>query len=223
MNYNIIVTRKNIKNLILKIKVDGQILLSVPNKTSNKYIEEFIKSKEEWIEKTFLKIKENPQKKEELKYESGESIKYLGKEYILNIVESSKVAVELSDRHLNIFISKDRDKNQLETVIYKWYLEKAKELFLNLSKKYTNLLGVKLEELKIRKMKSCWGNCRYHKKIITLNLELIKTPIEFVEYVVLHEVAHLVYPNHQKEYWNYVSKYMPNWKERRKIAKNIRI
>ena len=75
--------------------------------------------------------------------------------------------------------------------------------------------------LKVRRMKSKWGVCNVTNNIITLNLELIKFDIKYLEYVIFHELCHLVYPNHSKDFWNLVEKYVPNYKVFRKEMKNI--
>lgn len=72
-------------------------------------------------------------------------------------------------------------------------------------------------EIRIRDMKSRWGSCISTRKIITYNLQLAFQPLPIIEYVVLHELAHIPYPNHQKEFWNFVEKFIPDWRERRKL------
>jgi len=72
-----------------------------------------------------------------------------------------------------------------------------------------------INKVTIRKMKTRWGSCNYHKKSINLNLELIKKPLECVEYVIFHELTHLIYPNHSKDFYNYLLTYMSDWKRRK--------
>ena len=103
-----------------------------------------------------------------------------------------------------------------------WYRKQAKSLFQERLDYNYNLFNEKIPYplLKIRKMKSKWGVCNVTKKTITLNLELIKMQGKYLDYVIIHELSHLVYPNHSKNFWLLVEKYEPNYKKYRKEMKN---
>ena len=169
MKYNVQITKKNIKNIILKVKSDGTVTLSVPKRTPNTFIESFLKSQHEWI----------------------------------------------------LFTNKEINSKNIETLIYNWYKKNALKIFEISLNKYSNLIGEKFSNFKIRKMKRRWGSCRFITKVITLNIELIKKPIECIDYVAFHEIAHLRYPHHQKEFWNFISLYMPDWKVRKERLDKI--
>ena len=94
----------------------------------------------------------------------------------------------------------------------------AYEYIIPIVKKYSILTGLKPQDIVIRKFKSIWGNCS-SKKIIKLNQKLIHYNIKSIEYVCLHEITHLKYMNHQKQFWNYIKKYMPDYKERANLLK----
>ncbi|WP_297598433.1 SprT family zinc-dependent metalloprotease [uncultured Cetobacterium sp.] len=221
MTYNIIITKKKIKNLILKVKADGQILLSVPYATPKDYIESFIKSKENWIDESLKKIKKFSPKQVDKSYKNGDNIEYLGKMYILKIFQNKKNQVQLVENYIYIQTNRESDEKNIKNLLYYWYREQASTIFFNSLKKYSQIIGEDFNELKIRKMKNRWGSCRYLKKVITLNLELIKKPLECIDYVSLHEVAHLKYPHHKKEFWNFIHIYMPDWKLRKeRLEKN---
>ncbi|MEG0300183.1 M48 family metallopeptidase [Cetobacterium sp.] len=221
MKYNIIITRKSIKNLILKIKSNGQILLSVPKTTPQKYIESFIESKEAWIKENLEKIKKNSTKQVDKSYKNGDNIEYLGKMYLLKIFPDKKNLVQIFEDCIYIYTNKESNEKNIEALLYNWYRTQADTIFLNSINKYSQIIDENFEELKIRKMKNRWGSCRYLKKQITLNLELIKKPLECIDYVSLHEVAHLRYPHHKKEFWDFIHIYMPDWKLRKeRLEKN---
>ena len=102
-------------------------------------------------------------------------------------------------------------------VMEKWYFENAKKLFLKFMEKWLEILNEHVEKVAIKPMKTRWGSCNYVKKYINLNTELIKrTPFE-IEYVILHELTHLKYPNHGKGFYNYIERYMPNYKVAEKM------
>ncbi|MGL4865884.1 MAG: M48 family metallopeptidase [Cetobacterium sp.] len=221
MKYNVIITKKNIKNIILKVKSDGTVTLSVPKRTTNDFIKSFLKSKNEWILKNLEKIKKNPVKAVDKSYKNGDNIEYLGKNYILKIFTSISNKIEIDKDSLIIFTNKEITEKNIETLLYNWYKEKASEIFKISLNKYSNLIGEKFLDFKIRRMKRRWGSCRYLSKVITLNLELIRKPQECIDYVCLHEVAHLRYPHHQKEFWDFIKVYMPDWKIRKERLDKI--
>lgn len=221
MKYNVIITKKNIKNIILKVKSDGTVTLSVPKRTTNDFIESFLKSKNEWILKNLEKIKKNPVKAVDKSYKNGDNIEYLGKNYILKIFTSISNKIEIDKDSLIIFTNKEITEKNIETLLYNWYKEKASEVFKISLNKYSNLIGEKFLDFKIRRMKRRWGSCRYLSKVITLNLELIRKPQECIDYVCLHEVTHLRYPHHQKEFWDFIKVYMPDWKIRKERLDKI--
>lgn len=141
--------------------------------------------------------------------------------YILKIFQNKKNQVQLVENYIYIQTNRESDEKNIKNLLYYWYREQASTIFFNSLKKYSQIIGEDFNELKIRKMKNRWGSCRYLKKVITLNLELIKKPLECIDYVSLHEVAHLKYPHHKKEFWNFIHIYMPDWKLRKeRLEKN---
>lgn len=109
------------------------------------------------------------------------------------------------------------NKRKKELLLDIWYKKEAIKLFDELIKKYSSLMNLKVETFTVKKLKSKWGSCDIAKKHIVLNLELIKYPIHAIEYIILHELAHLIYPNHSKDFYNTVALYMPEWKKEKII------
>ena len=211
------VTKKKIKNFIIRIYPDLRIAVSVPLHASNKDIENFIQSKKEWIETTLEKIKIIKENKSTLK---KNSIKILGKEIDKKIIESDLERIRLTDTSIYIY-SKDIDNAKIEKKLLEWKLEKLKAILDEYLIKYTKLLNRNINYYQIKKLSSAWGI--YHKKenYISFNSDLIEKDIECIEYVVLHELCHIFYMNHQKDFWALVEKYMPDYKVRRKKLKTF--
>ena len=147
----------------------------------------------------------------------------MGKEYNLivrtgnfngvSLKNDAKSNVMILTVNENIFENIDEKKKVME----KWYFENAKKLFLKFVEKWLEILDEHVEKVAIKPMKTRWGSCNYVKKYINLNTELIKrTPFE-IEYVILHELTHLKYPNHGKGFYNYIERYMPNYKVAEKM------
>ena len=211
------VTKKKIKNFIIRIYPDLRIAVSVPIHASNKDIENFIQSKKEWIETTLEKIKVAKENKNTLK---ESSIKILGKEIDKKIIESDLERIRLTDTSIYIY-SKDITNLKIDKKLLEWKVEKLKAILDEYLVKYTKLLNRNINYYQIKKLSSAWGI--YHKKenYISFNFDLIEKDIECIEYVVLHELCHIFFMNHQKDFWALVEKYMPDYKIRRKKLKNF--
>ena len=217
------VHRKKVKNINLRIKPNMEVYISVPMNLHRDYIENFIRSKEEWIKSVLKKVEDVKEKQKGFEYKNGEIYKFLGKEYNLivrtgnfngvSLKNDAKSNVMILTVNENIFENIDEKKKVME----KWYFENAKKLFLKFVEKWLEILDEHVEKLAIKPMKTRWGSCNYVKKYINLNTELIKrTPFE-IEYVILHELTHLKYPNHGKGFYNYIERYMPNYKVAEKM------
>ena len=217
------VHRKKVKNINLRIKPNMEIYISVPMNLHRDYIENFIRSKEEWIKSVLKKVEDVKEKQKGFEYKNGEIHKFLGKEYNLivrtgnfngvSLKNDAKSNVMILTVNENIFENIDEKKKVME----KWYFENAKKLFLKFVEKWLEILDEHVEKVAIKPMKTRWGSCNYVKKYINLNIELIKrTPFE-IEYVILHELTHLKYPNHGKGFYNYIERYMPNYKVAEKM------
>ncbi|WP_339126585.1 M48 family metallopeptidase [Fusobacterium nucleatum] len=211
------VTKKKIKNFIIRIYPDLRIAVSVPLLASNKDIENFVQSKKEWIETTLEKIKIVKENKNNLK---ENVIKILGKEIEKKVIKSDLERIRLTNTSIYIY-SKDTGNAGIEKKLLEWKVEKLKAILDEYLANYTKLLNRNINYYQIKKLSSAWGI--YHKKenYISFNFDLIEKDIECIEYVVLHELCHIFYMNHQKDFWSLVEKYMSDYKVRRKKLKNL--
>ena len=212
------VHRKKVKNINLRIKPNMEVYISVPMNLHRDYIENFIRSKESWIKSVLKKVEDVKEKQKGFEYKTGEIHRFLGKEYNLTVKTGNFNSVNLvnNEKKPNIILTVNENIleniDEKKTIMEKWYFENAKKLFPQFMEKWLKILDEHVEKVSIKPMKTRWGSCNYVKKYITLNTELIKrTPFE-IEYVVLHELTHLKYPNHGKGFYNYVERYMPNYK-----------
>lgn len=215
MDIKVEITRKKIKNIILKVTSDGRVLISAPTRVPQSYLKEFIKIKENWIVKKLEEVKNR--KKKEINYENGEEIIYLGKKYYLEVINYYTEKVVIQDEKIYIYCLKNSTTEDRERIFKNWLKVELGTILKDLTYKIGKMIGYLPNEIRIRDMKSRWGSCISARKVITYNLQLAFQPIPLIEYVVLHELAHIPYPNHQKEFWNFVEKFIPDWKERRKL------
>ena len=149
----------------------------------------------------------------EYEYTTGEIHKLIGREYVLKVRMGNINRVSLNKETNEILLVTDSENvENRKKIMDKWYFDCARKLFPDVVDKWLKILNESIEHLSIKPMKTRWGSCNYNKRYINLNTELIKrTPFE-IEYVVLHELTHLKYPNHGKSFYNYIERYMPNYK-----------
>ena len=221
MKEKIEIHKKKVKNVTLKVKRDGTIHLTVPEAATDDYIERVIANKEEWIESQLKHFNENYEKPKEKEMVSGESFRYLGKSYRLKIVQSNKEYVRLYRGYIEIYVKDKNNTNKKKELLKKWYQEKAKKKFAELVHEYEQIVKEEVNNIRVITMQTRWGSCNVERKNINLNLELIKKPRYCIEYVILHELAHLKYPNHSKQFWDYMSVHMPNWEWRKNKLESI--
>lgn len=215
MEYTI--TKKKIKNFIIRIYPDLRIAISVPLYASNKDIENFIQSKKEWIETTLNKIEMAKENKNNLK---ENTIKILGKNVEKKIIESDLERIRLTDTSVYIY-SKNIDNARIDKKLFEWKFEELKNILEEYLGKYTKLLNTDINYYQIKKLSSAWGIYHKRENYISFNFDLIEKDIKCIEYVVLHELCHIFYMNHQKDFWTLVEKYMPDYKIRRKNLKSF--
>lgn len=214
------VLRKRIKNINLTIRTDGSITLSVPFKLTEKDIFKFLDERKDWIIKNKAKFK-NVRKKE---YITGEIIEYLGIKYIMNIVEvQTNQRIEINGDYLDIFVlAKNNNEQYIEEYLQEWYRKNLVFLISDLTEIWADKIGVQVDEIKIRKLKRTWGSCNKKQKIITYSLELAKKRRALIEYVVVHELSHLIHDNHGPDFKSLLTKLMPDWKTRKKELNNMK-
>lgn len=215
MEYTI--TKKKIKNFIIRIYPDLRIAVSVPLHAGSKDIENFIQSKKEWIETTLNKIEMAKENKNNFK---KNTIKILGKDVEKKIIESDLERIRLTDTSVYIY-SKSIDNVGIDKKLFEWKFEELKNILEEYLGKYTKLLNTNINYYQIKKLSSAWGIYHKRENYISFNFDLIEKEIKCIEYVVLHELCHIFYMNHQKDFWTLVEKYMPDYKIRRKNLKSF--
>ena len=216
MKERIKIIKKKVKNINLTIKQDGTVHLTVPMATTEDFIDGFIESKKDWIESKLNYFNERDKKADSVEMINGQSVRYLGDRYTLKIIQDLNEGVKVCPEYIEIHVKDSNDKTRKQEILNEWYVKRAKDKFLKLVNKYEEVLNEQVNGIRIKTMKTRWGSCNVKTKNINLNLELIKNPQECIEYVVLHELAHLKHPNHSKQFWEYVGMHMPDWKLRRK-------
>ncbi|MGL4768718.1 MAG: SprT family zinc-dependent metalloprotease [Mycoplasmoidaceae bacterium] len=201
---------KNISKINLKIKDDGSIIVSCPFGMSLKIIEKFLYESIDFIKNNKERISNNS-----LYNIENNRLSILGKEYkIIKTLSNYNYHCILNQ---NIFINYKNQasiENNIKLLLKKFafpYLEKRITML-------SSSMNIKYNSFKIKWMNSKWGYCTINKDIV-INTKLIIFPPEIIDYVIIHELSHIIYMNHSKDFWIYVSKHCPNWKTFRKKLK----
>ncbi len=218
-------TKKKMKNVNIRIKKDSNIYLSCPLKMKTEEAEKFLIQKYNWILTQQKKLREYSREKEDENVQNNGKVYFLGNIYILNIIPSKKNNMKIEEKTIKLYI-KEKYINNIN-YINKQYDRCLKEIsykvFEELVIKYQKEMEKyvkRFPQIEIKKLKTRWGSCTPQKNKITFNLSLIKTPIECIEYVVVHELAHFKYQDHSKSFYNLVEMFISNWKDRRKLLNN---
>ncbi|MFK5984409.1 MAG: SprT family zinc-dependent metalloprotease [Pseudomonadota bacterium] len=215
------ITRKPIKNMRMSISAaDGKVKISAPLFIADKTINEFVNAQLNWIKKHQVHYQALP-KPVELTYCQGEQHYFLGQMFQLDIVELSQgfQKVQIDGQNLKLYIKENSSLLQREKLLDDWYRSEIKKRIPELLFKWQLIIGKKVLDWRIRKMKTRWGTCNINKKRIWLNLELIKKSPECLEYVLVHEMVHLYERYHNQRFYSYMDQFLPNWKSLREQLK----
>ncbi len=213
---------KKVKNINLRIKPDGTVHVSASKSVPLEYVDSFVRSKSNFILEAVEKFKETMPLPQRL--DDGDSIYFLGKAYTVRLEKRTKSGASLSfeNREFYIYLRDINDVQARFNAFEGWQKFASGEVFPPIMKKMLALFKenpINEPALRYRKMKSRWGSCHFHQKIITLSLMLTEVSVPAIEYVVLHELVHLFHPNHSKDFYAMVEKLMPDWKSRRQLLR----
>ncbi len=214
----IILERKNIKNMYLRVlPPNGEVKVSAPLFVSDEDISNFIKSRKDWILKKQKFILENDIKPS-LKYDNGETHYLWGKPYNLQLIKNDTVKHVLIDYDKSMMylpVPKRSTIKKREKILAEFYRNELEKAIPEVLDKCTRIVGKTPKSVNVRKMKN-WGNCKQDGRI-TLNLNLAKKDPICLEYVMIHELSHLIEFNHSKKFKKLMDEFCPNWKEIKKV------
>lgn len=216
---NIQIKYKAVKNISIRVKSNLEVVITAPLGTPKTKIEQIINLRRDWINKHLSKFAERQLDKER-NSSSNDVLEYLGKSYPLKLVTANHESINLVDGVIMIMLKDIGNKEAQQDLIENWYYTQAYSVFAKLILELQPLVNKPVQHLSIKKMTTRWGSCNHHKGYINLNLELIKKPLIAIEYVILHELTHLIYPNHSAQFYAYIARFMPDWQERTKLLRN---
>lgn len=209
--------RQNRKTIGIYIQDDLSVLVKAPYAMKQEAIDGFVTKNKEWIEKTICDKQKRIQEKD---WFTRREILYLGNTLKVEIKEQSTVkpTIEISDTTFTIITPNKADTFLIKKQVELYVKEHALQLFTKLTREYCTLLGCEYEKITVRKQKTRWGSCSA-KGTLSFNIRLMGAPIDVIRYVVLHEVVHLIYFNHGKQFWHTIEEVMPDYKLRKNYLK----
>lgn len=209
-------TRKDIKHVHLSVHPpSGRITLVAPSKTRLEVARAYAISKLTWIRNQQAKLQEQARESPR-QFVRRESHYLWGRRYLLSVVErDAKPIVTFDHRRITLYIRPGSDIAKREAVMNLWHRSLLHEAMPPLIYKWEQKLNVTVAGYFLQRMKTRWGSCNYRAKHIRLNTELVKKPKDLLEYVVVHEMAHLLEPTHSQRFVDLLDKHYPHWKESR--------
>jgi len=210
---NVEVVHKNIKNVHLSVyPPNGHVRVSAPEGITLENLRIFVISKLNWIKKQ--KIKLLSQERESIRdCINRESHYFNGKRYLLTVLEVDEPPkVTLSHSKLVLQVRPGSSLKKKSQVLNEWYRKQLQDALPAIINKWEKVINVSVSKVSVRKMKTRWGSCTPENSHIRINLELAKKPLGCLEYIVVHEMIHIIEPTHNHKFVELIDKHMPKWR-----------
>ncbi len=208
------VVRKDIKNLHLSVHPPtGRVRIATPLHVNDEAVRLFAISKLAWIKKHQARFEAQPRQSPR-EYVSGESHYLWGDRYLLQVIfhEGRPQVVVRNKKYIDLYVREGSDQRQREHMMTEWYRAQLKAQVPSLLAKWEATIGVKTAEWQVKTMKTRWGTCNSEARRIWLNLDLAKKPSICLEYIIVHELVHLLERHHNDCFVGYMNQFMPQWR-----------
>lgn len=205
------VVRKDIKNLHLGVyPPEGRVRVAAPLLMDDEAVRMAIISKLSWIKRQQrqFQLQERQSARE---YIFRESHYYFGHRYLLNVHEGTSRVIVRNKTTIDLYAPKGSDTSKRERILYAWYRRELKALIPSMIEKWEAIIGVKVAGWGVKKMKTKWGSSNIEARRIWLNLELAKKPVQCLEYMIVHELTHLLERHHNDRFQDLMDRFMPQW------------
>jgi predicted metal-dependent hydrolase len=212
------VTHKRVRNLTISVHRSGDVRVTAPGRASPRDVERAIIARIEWIKRTRARLAlQRPARIPE--YVTGEAHRFRGVDHGLIVTHHSGTSqVQLRGDHvLELRVNPGSGRDERQTAVEKWYREQLNALLPDLITPWASRMGVQPVAWRVRRMRTRWGTCNTKARRIWLNLELVTVSPECLEYVVVHELAHLLEASHNERFRAIMDQFLPDWRERRSL------
>lgn len=206
---------KRARHILIHVEMDGRVEVVVPNRVSRREAERFVWTKRAWIERARKRYEQQNKQLPARRLVTGEYLPLFHERILLEVfVERGRVRSFVRE-HDGVLTVKARDMEEVREKIQDWYIGRSRDFFTAWSIEMAGRLGVRIQQVKVRHMKTQWGSCNAKQAILTYNWKLALGPMIVAQYVVAHEVAHMQQANHSARFWDTVEQLMPDFREHR--------
>ncbi|GGJ27306.1 M48 family metallopeptidase [Deinococcus roseus] len=206
------------RTLAIHVETNGDVVVEAPEGVPLRKIRETVKAKGPWIQSQKREVTRLASPLPDREYVSGESYRYLGRQYRLKVMEADHNAVKLTRGILYLLVKNRENAALREQLMKDWYLQRAKKIFAERVQAVTpvaNRAGIpEPSRLSVRRMTTRWGSCSKSGHVV-LNTELVRAPKDCIDYVILHELCHLAIPRHNTDFYQLLTRVCPDWKSLR--------
>lgn len=214
MNFSYSIVRADRKTISIIVERDRSIVVRAPHEISEEVIHKAVEKKRFLLFKKVNHSQKYQSPRPYKEFVSGESIMFLGKFYPLQVSKEQFDGIQFDNK----FLISAYSKENVNDVLKEWYFKQANEKIIPRIKRYADRLGVNYKRINIKEMKYRWGSCT-PKDHINFNWKIIKSPMVVIDYIIVHELAHLVVPDHSSEFWHTVSIQLPTYKKAKEWLK----
>lgn len=207
---------KDIKNVHLSVYPPlGKVRIAAPQRMTLDTIRIYTISKLSWIKKQQQKFSRQSREAPR-EYITKEGHYFLGKRYLLKVIEHDAAPyINVKHKTIELYVRPGTEMQKKQAIMNEWYRTELKQLVPDLIYKWEPIMGVKVNQFGVRKMKTKWGTCNKDANRIWLNLELAKKPFHCIEYIIVHEMVHLLERHHNDRFIALMNSYLPEWKQLR--------
>ena len=209
------IIRSNRRSIALEIQSNGLLVVRAPKCTPHSFIEKLLEEKQEWITEKQELISERQNRIQPKQYTHGEEFYYLGKEYRLDVEEGRSVPIVFDER----FIVSSLYEDKIKALITLWYKYEAKRFISERVKQIADFNNISFNKIKITSAKRRWASCTSRRNL-NFSWRMIMLPPEVLDYIIVHELAHLNELNHSRKFWIEVEQMMPDYKIYKNWLKN---
>ncbi|MBF6597459.1 MAG: M48 family metallopeptidase [Fermentimonas sp.] len=204
------------KSIGIIVQTDGSVVVRAPHRATKKEIDDVINKRINWILKHKKKFEERGPTYSKREFVDGEKHLFLGKMYIMRVTVGAFNNVTINGEFIDVAC---KNEDLVKYLMEQWYRQMANklmpQLMMSIVDKFNSLYDISPNKISLKNMKSRWGSCS-SKANISMNIKLIKSTESCIEYVIAHELCHLIQMNHSKKYYSLLTEFMPDWKERKK-------
>lgn len=220
MQYKLIKSKR--KTIAISFDRDGNLIVKAPSWVSERKIDAFVAGKKDWIESTTIRLLRERKEKEDsrIKLENGDRIPFLGRQLVLTVIREERKygRIKCVNERIIMWVPYDADYEYKRELLEKWYRKQAAEVFQKKTCEYASVLHVSFDAVFIKDQKSRWGSCSGRGNL-NFNFRLVMAPEEICDYVIIHEMCHLIHMNHSEDFWMLVESVCPKYKEYKRWLK----